>query len=395
MHIDLSSEQRQLRTEIRAYFQGLMTADARAELRREQQDGTEAGPVYKRLIRRLGEDGWLAVGWPATYGGRGYGPVEQLIFLEEAQRAGAPYPFVTVNTVGPALMKHGSPAHKARFLPGMGRGETHFAIGYTEADAGTDLASLRTSAVRDGDDFVVNGAKVYTSHLEGADFIWLACRTDPAAPKHKGISILIVDAGLPGVSFAPLHTVGGMRTNFSYYDSVRVPVDMLVGELNRGWSLITSQLNHERVGLAARGAIGEELSDRALAWARKTGGNGRRPIDNPAVRHIFGELHARLEGLRLLNYRLAWSLTKDQPDPALASAAKVHGTECMIEICRLILEVLGTGGLVRRGSDAALLAGDVEEYYRRCQINTFGGGSVEVLREIVAQLGLGMPRTVR
>ena len=395
MHIDLTDEQRQLRTEFRAYFQGLMTADARAELRREQKDGTEAGPVYKRLIRRLGADGWLAVGWPAEHGGRGYGPVEQLIFLEEAQRAGAPYPFVTVNTVGPALMTHGSATHKARFLPGMARGETHFAIGYTEADAGTDLASLRTSAVRDGDDFVVNGAKVYTSHVEGADFVWLACRTDPAAPKHKGISILIVDTGLPGFSFAPLHTVGGMRTNFSYYDSVRVPADMLVGEFNRGWALITSQLNHERVGLAARGALGEELSARALAWARKVGGNGRRPIDNPAVRHIFGELHARLEGLRLLNYRLAWSLTKDQPDPALASAAKVHGTECMIEICRLILEVLGPGGLVKRGSDAALLAGDVEEYYRRCQINTFGGGSVEVLREIVAQLGLGMPRTVR
>ena len=212
MHIDLTTEQRRLRSEFRAYFQGLMTADARAELRREQADGTEAGPVYKRLIRRLGQDGWLAVGWPAAHGGRGYGPVEQLIFLEEAQRAGAPYPFVTVNTVGPALMKHGSAAHKARFLPGMARGETHFAIGYTEADAGTDLASLRTSAVRDGDDFVVNGAKVYTSHLEGADFIWLACRTDPAAPKHKGISILIVDAKLPGISFAPLHTVGGMRT---------------------------------------------------------------------------------------------------------------------------------------------------------------------------------------
>jgi alkylation response protein AidB-like acyl-CoA dehydrogenase len=395
MRVDLTTEQRQLRNEIRTYFRSLMTDDALAAWRREQTDGTEAGPVYKGLIHRMASDGWLAVGWPAAYGGRGYGPVEQLIFLEEAQRATAPYPFVTVNTVGPALMAHGSPAHKTQFLPGIARGETHFAIGYTEADAGTDLAALRTSAVRDGDSFVVNGAKVYTSHVEGADFIWLACRTDPAAAKHKGISILIVDTKLPGFSFAPLHTVGGMRTNFTYYDSVRVPADMLVGELNHGWSLITSQLNHERVGLAARGALGEELSARALAWARASGGNGRRPIDDPAVRHLFGELHARLEGLRLLNYRLAWSASQNQPDPAFASAAKVHGTECMIEVCRMLLEILGTGGLVRRGSAAALLAGDVEEYYRRCQINTFGGGSVEVLREIVAQLGLGMPRTVR
>jgi alkylation response protein AidB-like acyl-CoA dehydrogenase len=394
VHVDLTPEQKRLRDEIRAYFARLMTPETLAELRAEQAE-LEAGPVYKRLVRRMGEDGWLAVGWPTEYGGRGYSPLEQLIFLEETQRVAAPYPFVTVNTVGPALMANGSAAHKQRFLPGIARGEIHFAIGYTEPQAGTDLAALQTRAVREGDHFVVNGSKIYTSHAEGADFVWLACRTDPDAPKHKGISILIVDTRLPGFSFAPLRTVGGMRTNITYYDNMRVPAEMLVGELNGGWRLITSQLNHERVGLAARGAIGEALFERAVAWARAAGANGRRPIDDPTVKRVLGEVYARLEGVRLMNYRLAWTISTREPDAAFAAAAKVHGTEAMIEVCRGLLEVLGMGGLMRRGGAAARLAGDVEEYYRKCQINTFGGGTAEVLREIVAQFGLSLPRTAR
>jgi alkylation response protein AidB-like acyl-CoA dehydrogenase len=394
MYVDLTPDQKALRDEIRRYFAGLMTPAVKAELAQEQKE-LEAGPVYKRLVRQMGQQGWLAVGWPKEHGGRGYTPLEQLVFLEESQRAGAPYPFVTVNTVGPALMAKGSAEHKARFLPGIAAGEIHFAIGYTEPEAGTDLAALKTSAVRDGDAYVVNGAKVFTSHAEGADFVWLACRTDPDAPKHKGISILIVDTKLPGFSFAPIRTVGGMRTNATWYDNMRVPAEMLVGEENGGWRLITSQLNHERVGLAARGAIGEALFQRTLAWARAGGANGKRPIDDPVVQRLLAEVHARLEALRLMNYRLAWSLSEGEPDPAFASAAKVHGTECMIEVCRGLLEALGVGGLVRRGSEAALLAGDVEEYYRKCQINTFGGGATEVLREMVGQFGLGLPRAGR
>ncbi len=395
MHIALTAEQLQIRAETRAYFQGLLGDGKRDAYDAEVATGVEAGPEYRRLIRQMGQDGWLAVGWPTEYGGRGYGPVEQLIFLEETQRARAPYPFVTLSTVGPALMAHGSEAQKRRFLPGIAAGEIHFAIGYTEPGSGTDLASLRSTAARRPDGgFVVNGQKIYTSHAEGADFVWFAARTDPDLPRHKGLSILIVDTTKPGFSVTPIHTVGGMRTNATFYDDVAVDADMLVGEWNGGWRLITSQLNHERIGLAARNAIGESLFDRVLSWAR-TPERNRRPIDDPTTQALLGEAEARLHAVRSYNYRLASEMAHAEPSAALASSAKIFGTDTMIEVCRLLLEVLGMAGLYRAGSPAALIGGEVEQYYRKCQINTFGGGTAEVLRDIVAQHGLGTPRVVR
>ena len=395
MRIALTTEQERVRTESRAYFADLLGGERRAAYDAEIATGVEAGPEYRRLIRQMGSDGWLAVGWPVEHGGRGYGPVEQLIFLEETQRARAPYPFVTLNTVGPALMVHGNAAQQQRFLPGIARGEIHFAIGYTEPASGTDLASLRATAVRRPEGgFIVNGQKVYTSHAEGADFVWFAARTDPDLPRHQGLSILIVDTRRAGFSITPIHTVGGMRTNATFYDDVLVDEDMLVGEWNQGWRLITSQLNHERIGLAARGAIGESLFERVLDWARTPDGN-HRPIDDPTTQVVLAEVEARLHAVRSLNYRIAAEMATSEPSPALASSAKVFGTDTMIEVCRLLLEAVGMPGLYRSGSAAAVLGGEIEQYYRRCQINTFGGGTAEVLREIVAQRGLGLPRTVR
>lgn len=389
MYCQLTEEQRALRDEIRSYFARLISPDLKEELRVHA-----ATPTYKKVIRQIGQDGYLAVGWPKEYGGRGYGSVEQMIFVQEALRAGAPIPFVTLSTLGPTLMVHGSEQQKAELLPGIASGELHFAIGYTESEAGTDLASLRTSAVLEGDHFRVNGSKLFTSHAEGADYIWLAVRTDPQAPKHRGISILLVDTRLPGFSMTPIETVAGMHTNVTYYDNVMVPAEMLVGELNGGWKLITSQLNYERIGIAARGIHGEELYARTLNWARTKQQSGR-PIDNPAVQRLMALAYSRLETLRILNYRLAASLVDAQPNPAFACAAKVHGVETLVAVCRDLLQVLGLGGLIRHGSEAALIAGDVEAQYRRCQLNTYGGGSGEVMREMVATMGLNMPRTVR
>lgn len=389
MFIDFTLEQRQLREELRAYFQQLISPDVRAATR-----GAEGGDTYKRVIRQMGHDGWLALGWPREFGGQGRSPLEQLIFLEEAQYARAPYPFVTVNTVGPALIAHGSEAHKTRFLPGIARGEIHFAIGYTEPGAGTDLAALQTSAVRDGNDYIINGSKIFTSGAESADYVWLAVRTNPDARRHTGISILIVPTASPGFSFTPIHTVGGVRTNVSYYDNVRVSADMLVGELNGGWHLITSQLNHERVGLGAWGINAVRLFQETLDWARDNS-PGPRPVDTPWIRQALARAYAFLDARRLINYRMAWAMSEGEPNPALASAAKVYGTECLIEVCRLLLDVLGGDALLQPGSPAALLAGDLEEEYRRCQINTFGGGVNEIQRELVAQFGLRLPRTQR
>src|SRR5436309_12537398 len=188
MHLDYTPEQQALREELRAYFARLVTPEYQAELA-----GTEGGgPLYLKTVRQLGADGWLGIGWPREYGGQGRTPIEQFIFFDEAARAGIMLPTLTINAVAPAIMEHGTAAQKARFLPAILRGECHFAIGYTEPSSGTDLASLRTRAVRDGDAWVINGAKLFTSQAEFADYIWLAARTDPEAPKHKGISMFVV-----------------------------------------------------------------------------------------------------------------------------------------------------------------------------------------------------------
>ncbi|MFK8018901.1 MAG: acyl-CoA dehydrogenase family protein [Pseudomonadales bacterium] len=386
MHIDYTDSQRKLRAELREYFGALIKPEYKETLR-----NAEGGDLYKSLIRQMGSDGMLALGWPTEYGGKGLTKIEQLMFFEEALLAGAPVPFVTLNTVGPAIMDHGSAAQKERFLPEIAAGKLHFSIGYSESSAGTDLAALQTAAVKQGDEYIVNGSKVYTSAAEAADYIFLACRTDPEAPKHKGISILCVDTSDPGFSFGPLHTVGSVRTNVSFYTDVKVPADMIIGEENKGWRLITSQLNHERVGLAAWGIHGWKLFQRTLEWAREEH-NGLRAIDNPSTQRSLAEVYAYLEAMRVMNANMAWQLDQAEISPVLPSALKVYSTEILIEICRLLMDIVGPNALVAAPSDGTVMIGDLEHEYRRALINTFGGGVVEVLRGLVATFGLGMPQ---
>ncbi len=388
MYIEYTQEQQQLRKQLREYFSALMTEERLKTIRDGQE---ESGPMYNELIRQMGKDGWLSLGFPKEYGGQGKGTVEQLMFFEEALLAGAPLPFVTINTVAPALMEFGTEEQKQKFLAGIISGETHFAIGYTEPNAGTDLAVLNTTAVKDGDHYVINGTKVFTSSAEGADYIWLATRTT-ADVKHKGITMFIVDAKTPGFSIAPIHTVGGMRTNMTYYENVRVHESMMVGELDKGWGLIMAQLNHERVGLAAWGIHGWRLYAETLAWARTTQENGTRPIDEAYVQQNLAEVYARLEAQRLMNARMAYELDQNRLNPALASAVKVYSTEGIIEVVRLLMECIGPESMINGNNPGALLRGDLEREYRRCQINTFGGGVNEIQRGIVANFGLMMPR---
>jgi 3-oxocholest-4-en-26-oyl-CoA dehydrogenase alpha subunit len=392
MYVSLTPEQQALKQEIRAYFASVVTPDYREMMHDYRNPGRLA--AYKALVRTMGRDGWLAVGWPTKFGGKGYTPLEQLIFFEEAYLAGVVLPFVTINTVAPALMEHGSDVHRKRFLPGIAAGEIHFAIGYTEPSAGTDLATLKTTALPARDGFVVNGQKVYTSDIDAADYVWLACRTDPAQARHKGISVLIVDTKASGVSFTPIYTVGH-QTFASYYNDVHVPADMLVGTLNGGWKLITAQLNHERIGLGAYGIKSRGCFFQTLGWARQPDDSGARPIDRPWVRAALAECYQKLESMRLLNYRMAADVTQGKMDIGLANASKVFGTETPIAVFRKLLEVVGSGGLYRRGSAAAVLAAKLEEEYRLALINTFGGGVNELLRDIAAQFGLGMPRAGR
>lgn len=388
MYVDFTPEQQNLRDKIRDYFTGLMTEETREHLSHEV-----GGEAYKQVIRQIGKDGWLGVGWPKEWGGQGFTGIEQLIFLDEARRAGAPLPFVTLNTVGPALMRHGTEEQKKKFLPLILGGEVHFAIGYSEPDAGTDLASLQTRADRQGDQYVINGTKMYTSGANDADYIWLAVRTDPEAKKHKGISILITPTDDPGFRVSPIFTVGDGRTNMTYYDDVHVPVTNRVGEENAGWQLITTQLNYERIGLGVWGCIAQRLVDDAIRFARETETDDGRPlIEQGWVQSALAEAYARTEAAKVMNWRMAWELEGGRLDPARASSVKVFGTEELTEIYRLLLDVLGAPGLIKSGSPGAVLKGEIEMQYRACQINTFGGGVNEIQRQIVAMMGLGLPR---
>jgi alkylation response protein AidB-like acyl-CoA dehydrogenase len=388
LHVAYTSEQLRLRQEFRAYLRQLMTP----ELRQAAGEG-ESGPAFRQLVRRMGADGWLTPGWPTEYGGRGLDPLAQKILLEELWLAEAPFPFVTVNTIGPALIRRGTPEQKRELLPRIARGELNFAIGYSEPQAGTDLAALRTRAQRDGDDFLVNGQKIFTSGAEGADYVWLAVRTDPQASAHRGISILMVDTRLPGFALSPIHTVGGLRTNVTFYQNVRVPARMLVGELNGGWQLITEQLNHERIGLAALAYGAQACFDATLTWARTTAlPQGKSVLAQPWVQGALAECYALLQAYAVLGNRVAWEVAQGESRAPLASACKVFSTESYIRVLRLLLDVTGAAGLLRQGSVGALLNGRLEREYRRCQINTFGGGATEVLRDMVAQLALGLPR---
>jgi len=391
MYIDLTPEQKALRATLRDYFNVLMTPSLRASLR-----GMEGGTSYRETIRQIGKDGWLGLGWPREFGGGGRTMVEQLIFLEEQRRAGAPFPFVTVSTVGPALIALGSEQQKAEFLPRILAGECHFSIGYSEPSAGTDLASLTTMAVQDGDDWIINGTKMFTSGANDTDYIWLATRTDPEAPKHKGITIFIVPADSKGFSTSLIHTLGGSATAMSYYENVRVPKENIVGGLNGGWKLITTQLNHERIGLAAFGSVCYARTERVIEWARDTEQpDGGTMLDLPWVQQNLAEVFARIEAMKLLNWRMAAELETGHLNPADASAVKIYGTETVIEVYRLLQEIVGPSALVAAGSPAAAIDGEIEHEARMATINTFGGGVNEIQREIVSMAGLRMPRVPR
>jgi 3-oxocholest-4-en-26-oyl-CoA dehydrogenase alpha subunit len=388
MRITYTPEQEKLRLELREYFADLMTPQRREELGAGGEYGD--GEAYKAVVRQMGADGWLALSWPARYGGRDGSMVDQLIFTDEAAVVGAPVPFLTINTVGPTIMRFGTAEQKAFYLPRIAAGEVHFAIGYSEPEAGTDLASLRTRAVRDGEDYVVNGQKMWTSLIAHADYVWLACRTEPDAPKHKGLSILIVPTDSPGFSWTPVHTVAGVSTSATYYEDVRVPATNLVGEPGRGWPLITDQLNHERVALTSAAPVREALRE-VSEWARASElPDGRRVIDQEWVQVHLARVHAKAEFLKLVSWKIAWSAGRGL-NPADASATKVFGTEFATEAYRLLMEVLGPRACVRTGSAGALLRGRIERMHRAALILTFGGGTNEVQRDIVAALGLGLP----
>ncbi|WP_156724903.1 acyl-CoA dehydrogenase family protein [Streptomyces apocyni] len=392
MHLAYTPEQQRLRTELRAYFAELVPADSHARY----AEPAAQKRFYRETIRRLGADGWLGVGWPTEYGGRGLTPMEQFIFFDEAAQAVVPLPLMALNTVGPTLMRFGTDEQKNFFLPKILSGEIDFAIGYSEPDAGTDLAGLKTRAVRDGDTYVVNGQKIWTTNGDTADWVWLAVRTDTGAPPHKGITMLLVPTSDPGYSCTLINTLASHDTTASYYENIRVPVSRRVGDENQGWRLITNQLNHERVTLAAHGTMAIRALHNVQRWAADTQlTDGRRVIDLGWVRQRLARTHATLDAMKLLNWQMVNAVQGGTLTPQDASAVKVYGSEARRDAYAWLMEVVGAAGPLKEGSAGTVLRGELERGYRSAVIFTFGGGNNEIQREIISWIGLGMPRVRR
>jgi alkylation response protein AidB-like acyl-CoA dehydrogenase len=384
MDFDWEPEYTAFRAELRAFVREWRTP----ELLREYAESYGApGPRIRAFHRALDERGWMRMCWPEEVGGGGRSMLFHYVFVEEMEYWGMPYGNLTFTSVAPTLAAFGSEEQKREYLPGIYRGELVFALGYSEPNAGTDLASLRTRAVRVGDEWVVNGQKIWTSLADVATHIWLAVRTDPDAPKHAGISLLIVPKATPGLTVRPLHTMYGGHTNETFYDDVRVPARNLVGEVNRGWPIIMHALNHERVGLAATGALAR-LFDDLVAWLRE-----ERPerLADPIVRRRLAELWLRLREHRVLALRNAWLIAQGKTPIAEASMAKISATELRSELAHAAMELLGrAGGLSAASGARAPLAGRAEWTFRLSPIFRFGGGTNEVMRDIVAAAGLGL-----
>jgi alkylation response protein AidB-like acyl-CoA dehydrogenase len=389
MKIEFTPDQLAMQKELRAYFDELITPAMQDELDRGGEGG---GPEFRKTMRQLGADGWIGLSWPKELGGKEMTAMEQYIFTEEVMRTGFPYPFLTTEAVGPVINEHATDEMKDAVVKPLLRGEVVIAIGYSEPSAGTDLASLTTRADRDGDDWVINGQKIWTSLADFSDYIWLAARTDPDSKKHRGLSMLLVPNDTEGLTISPIWTLG-VRTNAVYFDNVRVPAASLIGGEGNGWGLITGQLNRERLSLVNHGSA-DNLYRKVASWAASTTyADGTRVIDQTWVQTNLAKVKTGLEALKLVCWKQAWAMTEGSLQMADASVAKVFGTEYFLEHYRLLGEIMGQAGTLVQGSPGAILKGRLEHMYRVGSILTFGGGTNEVQRDIIAAAGLGMPRS--
>ena len=391
MNIELTTDQLTLRSQVRTYMQELMTPAMLAEIRDpDLKEG--GGPEFRRQYARMGADGWIGLSWPRSLGGKEMSCMEQYIFTDEVVRSGFPYPFLTTEAVAPVLAEHANDEIRETVVKGVQRGEVVIAIGYSEPEAGTDLASLKTRAERDGDHWIINGQKMWTSLANYADYVWLAARTDPDAEKpHRGLTMFLVPTDFEGFSHTPVRTMG-VRTNATFYSDIRLPDKYRVGEINGGWKLITGQLNHERLSLVTHGQVAA-LYEAVCQWAADTPAAGGKLLEQPWVQANLARVKTGLEVVKLICWKQAWSMDQDALGMAEASMAKVYGTEFFVELYRLLLEVMGQAGTIVSDSPGAILQGKLEFRYRVGSVLTFGGGANEVQRDIIAMAGLWMPRT--
>ena len=374
-------------SEVKTFLNEEWTPDHQA-----QAYGSEDGYAVERAFRKkLAGRGWLTMSWPEEWGGHRRPYEEQYLFQEALNYVSAPHATVAVQQVGPTLMQFGTDEQKERFLPPIAAGDVEFALGYTEPDAGTDLASLQLRAVRDGDDYVMNGIKRFTSAAHRAEYVWLAARTNPDAPKHRGISMFLVDLKSPGITVKPIWTMGEGRTNEVYWDNVRVPRTALVGEENRGWYYAAHALDFERISIFTVSGV-RAVFDSLVGWAQTRQENGRRPFDEPVVRHALADYKVQLEVLQQLSHRILAMVTRGEHPNYEASIVKIFSTEMMQRLQNAGTKMLGLGGQLTPADPRAPIGGRIERGYKAAVMPTFGAGSNEVMRNIIATRGFGLPR---
>jgi hypothetical protein len=343
------------------------------------------GPEVRRLVRKLGERGWLCPSWPPEYGGIGASYMQRYILSEELSYRGAPSGGVGTGMAGPVIMMFGNDEQKKEYLPRIASGEIEFALGYTEPHAGSDLAALEIRAVEDGDYYVVNGQKLFNTACHYADYHWLGARTDPNAPKHRGVSLFIVDMKSPGITIRPIYVMGGYKTNEVFYDDVRVPKKNLVGEMNRGFYHIAIALDLER-SMPSGASLHhfEEFADYVKQIPRLA--------KDPRVRQKLAELAVEVEVTRLLALRVAWMTNQGIVPNYESSMVKLFKTEFDYRLAIAGMQILGLYGQLREGSKWAQMEGRLESLYREAVGSVITAGSSEIQRNIIAIRGLGMPR---
>jgi alkylation response protein AidB-like acyl-CoA dehydrogenase len=390
MHFGLSAEQGAFLRELREYLDGWEEEGfTPTPLLRELDHYHEMTDLREEMMDRFARDGWLTARWPAEYGGSGRGDIEGWLVFEEQGYRRLPYANLGVGLVGQCIRRYGTEEQKQRLLPPILERRIEFALGYSEPNAGSDLASLQTRAVRDGDEYVINGQKIWCSYAERTTHVWLATRTGPADSRHRGISMFVVDLQSPGITIRPIHTQGGFYTTEVFFDDVRVPAADRVGEENQGWAVIMLALDLERT--TNYGTIAREFEE-IVQWAIDTERDGAPVSEDPLARRTIAELSADMEAARLLSMRPSWMLEAGVVPNAEASVNKVFNSDLRLRVADLGLGLMGEDGQLALGEERAPNLGRTELTYRVASLFRFAAGANEVQRNIIAQRGLGMQR---
>ncbi len=391
MDFDYSPEEEAFIAEVERFIEENRSTDV-MDPSPEQLSQIVDTPAKRTFMRKLAARGWLGMSWPKQYGGKELSGIYDFLLTERLARVGAPQSGKGVGIVGKTIIRHGSDKLKAYFLPRIIRGEIEFAIGYSEPEAGSDAANMQLRATRDGDGWRLNGTKIWTTSAHFADWYWLGARTDPDAPKHKGITLFLLEMNAPGLSITPTWTIGDERTNQVFFDNVYVGGDFVVGELNHGWTYICEALDLERFGMMPIGGLEAKL-EALCAWCKTAERDGKALREDPLVRRRLARLVSELEVARMLQRRVAHEALKDRVPTVESSQYKLYMNELGQRVANAALDLMGPAGALKRGMADAPISGRFERSYRYTVVDTIGGGTSEIQKNIIARRKLGLPQS--